>query len=701
MENEMNPTPLFIETSLSSLFTSSQPRKEFVDDLAMQLHFQYLDHKSSRIIIQPQKENWFLSFQKKLRARPVMLVLSVLVAMLVLTGIVYAVGRLSGYIPGFGFSSGNQTIYVLDEVTEVEENGLKVQLEQAVSDEERFWVKLRIEILGEPPFFSSSYLLLEDGTRIELDSSGSSYQDELATLTYTFPALPADTTKFTLFIENLSDEVIEIPLVLKPIREGEIMPVAELGEYPIYSPTQHGLRLSLDHVAPGSDRTVFQVSVQFDEPGTMVIGQWTVTLLDQVGRIFPLTEIPSNNIDRGKAALYQTMPFTGNEELILTLQSVPQIEKKLNLMRDYSTDPGKFFFDPGTNPQPGQIWKLDEQVQVGDLTLQVVRAELNNANELTFEFEEYPDVTGVMLYTDTPDIKSARGGMPTDNQNFTGAIGFHQFPTDPFVIQIRSVYFSVAGEWQINWTPPKAPDQSTVPALPTATAPILPTPTATISNEDALYLEVKRLSDLFDAPYQQGPGWVHIVREQHSKVEEGQLIPPAYYKTNEWYEVDTDGYIQRSLYTDYTENGTILQQSATIGNYSVNFSFGGSGYNEMEPRLLSLDRLNESFLHADEYKSEITGEEVDCQDGKRCLLIMVKDLLEQPIQENGSQKAISGTVLNVWIDLKTGLQFKFESIYLYDDGSEEVRTTRQVLLVEKVEQAPEEVVGMLDRVVLP
>ncbi|HSM24257.1 MAG TPA: hypothetical protein VK856_05285 [Anaerolineaceae bacterium] len=701
MENEINSTPTPIEINLSNLFTSSQPRKEFVDDLAMRLHFQYLEHKSSQREISPKLDGWFLSNWKKLMARPVLLVMSVLIAVMVLTGIVYAVGRLSGYIPGFGFSNGNETIYVLEETVVKEENGMILSVEQAVSDKERFWVKLQVENLEEFPFFSSCYLLLEDGTRIELDSSGGSYQDGPTMLTFTFPPLPTDTTNLTLFIEGLQEGTIEIPLVLRPIRKEEILPVEELGEYPILSPSQHGLQLSLDHVAPGSDRTVFQVSIIFDEPGTMINGQWTVTLQDQEGRVYPLTEITSNNIDRGKSALFQTMPFTGNEELVLTLQSVPIMDQKLNLQRDYSTNPGKFVFDPGPDPQPGQVWEMDDKVHIGDLTLQLIRAELNNANELTFEFTAQDDVTGVMLYAETPDIRNAQGGKPTGNGNFTGVIGLNQFSSDPIEFQIRSVYFSVAGEWQINWTPPAAPDESTAQVFATATVPVFPTATTTIPSEDALYLEVKRLSDQFDAPYQQGPGWVHIVREQHSKVEEGQLIPPAYYKTNEWYEVDPDGYIQRFLYTEFNNNGAIIQQSATVGNYSVNFTFGSSGYNELEPRRISLDRLNESFRNADEYKSEISGEEVDCQDGKRCLLISVKDLLDPPIQPSGYEKAISGTISNVWIDKETGLQFKFESIYLYEDGSEEVRSTRQVLLVEKVDQVPEEVIGILDRVVLP
>ena len=701
MENEINPTPTTIETNLSTLFTSSQPRKEFVDDLAMKLHFQYLNHKSSRIEIQPQRDNWFLAIQKKFRARPVMLILSVLVALLVLTGIVYAVSRLSGYIPGFGFASGSQSIYVLEESTEVEENGLILQVEQAVSDEGRFWVKLRVENLDDLPFFSSSYLLLEDGTRIERESGGSSDQDGLTSLTYSFPALPADTTTLTLFIENLADNPIQLPLTLRPIRNGELIPVTKLGEYPISSPTQHGLRLSLDHIAPGSDRTVFQVSVQFDDTGTIIIGQWTVSLMDQDGRSYPLTEITMNNIDRGKAALFQTIPFTGNEELILKLQSVPQIEKKINVMRDYSTKPGKFIFNPGVDPQAGQIWELDEQVQVGDLTLNVVRAELNNANELIFEFEAQQDVTGVMLYADTPEIKSARGGVPAGDQNFNAVIGFHQLPNDPIEIQIRAVYFRIAGEWQINWTPPKSPDQSTVQALPTATIPVFPTPTATIPSEDALYLEVKRLTDQFDTPYQQGPGWVHVVIDKYFNPRPGQDFPPPYLRTEIWYEIDEEGYVLRSLYTDYDENDVIMQQVATIGDFSVNFTFGHNGYNGSPKYRPTLDMLIPSLLSASEIGSETTREEVKCDNGKNCLLITILDRFDQPFQNRGDEKATAGVIFKVWIDIETGLQFKSESQYIMGDGSQEQSYIETVKIVEKVDQAPEEIVGILDRVVLP
>ena len=701
MNKNSNLTQSTIDTNLHTLFTNQHPQQQFEEELAKKLrsHHQHLQlprTEDQHTYSQPKKLFWM-----KLRARPTTLILSILIAMLALTGIVYAVGRLSGYIPGFGFANSSQSIYVLSEMIQIEENGVVTQVEQAVSDENKFWVKLSVENLEEQPPFLSAYLLLEDGTRVEFELGENSFSDGVASFAFSFPALPPGTTTLTLTIEDLVENLIQLPLVLRPIREGELLPVAEEGEYPLYSPYQQGLRLSLDYVAPASDRTVFQVSLQFDEPYTMIIGQWTVTLSDQEGRVYPLTEITPGNIDRGKSALFQTAPFRGNEDLILTLVNVPQIEKKINVMRDYSTNPGIFIFDPGKDPQPGQVWELDEQIQVGEFDLHLVKAELINAEEIVFEFGTHQNVTGVMLYAETPEIKSSRGGVPAGDQNFSAAIGFHQLPSEPIEIQIRGVYFKIPGEWQLEWTPPAAPMESSIQVFPTATVPILSTPTATKPITDALYLDVKRLSDQFDTPYQQGPGWVHIVTEQHSKVEEGQLIPPPYYKSDEWYQIDADGYIQRSLSTDYTDKGNILQQAAVIGNYSINFTFGGGDYNSMEPQRISLDRLNESFLHAEAYKSEINGEEVDCLDGKRCLLISVKDLLELPIQPSGYEEAIAATIFKVWIDLETGLQNKFESIYLYSDGSEEVRSTRQVLLVEKMENAPEEIVGILDWVVLP
>ena len=84
--------------------------------------------------------------------------------------------------------------------------------------------------------------------------------------------------------------------------------------------------------------------------------------------------------------------------------------------------------------------------------------------------------------------------------------------------------------------------------------------------------EVKQL-ERFDA-FQQGPGWVHAF-ETTSDPRGGRAYPPAYLKSERWYEVDEEAMLPM-VWLDYNSDH---QQSATVGDYSVNFTTGNSGFN--------------------------------------------------------------------------------------------------------------------------
>ncbi len=698
MENNNHFDQETMEKSVSAYFSSPQPRTDFVTELGSKLRLQYQHTQPARQEISTRRNGFWL---RKFQARPVLLILTVFIAVLALTGIVYAFGRLGGFIPGFGFTSGSQPIYVLDQPVTQTQDGVTFRVDQAVSEAEKFWIKVQVENLPEEPEFSTALLRLPDGTQIERDFGQSQKDDDILMLIYTFAALPNPDAPLTLVIKDLLTEPVQIPITLRAIRKSEMLPAADLGDDPLTSPMEGGLQLSLDYLAPARDRTIFQVSVHFEQPNTWIIGRWTVTLQDENGAIYPLTEITPDTMDRNRTALYQTAPFTGQERLTLKLQNEIARNGKIQIMRDYYNQPGVFSFDPGENPQPGQTWELDQPVQVGDLTLRVIGAKSLSDKELAFEFAAHEGVTAVMLSADVDSIQNARSNPPVENQNFSGIIGFDEIPNQPFHVLISMVYMDISGNWQLDWMPPAMPTDAATQFFPTATQPLLPTPTLEAKIEDELYQRVKALSDQFDAPYQQGPGWVHVSKEQHSQVVEGQVLPPPYMKTDIWYEIDAAGYVLRSLYTDTTTDGSIIQQVAAIGNYSVNFTFGGGGYNNPVAYRPTLDQLSESFKHAEEDKSDIQGEEVDCLDGNRCLLVSVRNMFEHVLQLSGNEKAMSGTVFKVWIDLETGLQFKSETIYLYVDGSETVNSSNQVLKVERMDQAPQEIVGLLDRVVLP
>jgi hypothetical protein len=86
------------------------------------------------------------------------------------------------------------------------------------------------------------------------------------------------------------------------------------------------------------------------------------------------------------------------------------------------------------------------------------------------------------------------------------------------------VYYNAHESWQIHWQPPAVPEA--LPGTPAAT--ITPTLTSTPTSTGPIFLEVQGLAEQFEAPFQQGPGWVHVVTEIVTNPQAGQNYPPPY-----------------------------------------------------------------------------------------------------------------------------------------------------------------------------
>jgi hypothetical protein len=214
-------------------------------------------------------------------------------------------------------------------------------------------------------------------------------------------------------------------------------------------------------------------------------------------------------------------------------------------------------------------------------------------------------------------------------------------------------------------------------------------------------LEVQSLAQKFDAPLQQGAGWVHVISENVSENQQaGQVYPPPYYQDEQWSEVDADGWVLRNLTTDHDANGVILQQAATIGNYKINFTTGDT-FTDIQPYQFSLDMLTQSLAQAAQYNTQVLREETICEDGSPCMLITLLDSFAQPIQNPGEAQALGGSGNRTWISLQTGQQVKFEWFYVLADGQERVDSTRRTLLVEKVVSPPQDVLDFFAKVVAP
>ena len=683
--DEVNWTlPPELDAAMQKFYKGPEPSPEFISRLDRELR----SHPPSRSSASSKnKEN----LMRSLRARPALAIFLAILALLFLTGIAYAIGRITGYIPGFGFTSGDP--YVLTSPVQMSQNGVSIRVEQAVYDTSGLWVKLHVAGFSEGAQYTQAYILTESGERMQSQQGGSiNSESSVWQLTYVFSKIDDPVRPISLMLENLDGQSVQFTFNLRPATSDEVLPALSGSALPLQGEVQDHMALVLESVAMSTNRTILQVSLHFDQPGIWLNAPWNVTMTDDDGSLYPLADISPDTMDIGKTRLYETGPLQGNERLTLALVSFPP-GPTLPMLMDFSTNPAAFLFDPGTNPQVGQTWSLDETLHAGQFTLHLVGARMTSPTELVFEFEPTPNVTGVMLYS--ASASGASGGVPVQNSGFTASLAFASMPTTPVEIQVRSVHYGATGTWQVTWEAPAASilNFATMPPAPSPTPVIAPT----LVSQDSILLEVQALAGKFGHSIVQGPAWVHVIHENITEnLPANQTYPPPYYKEDAWYEIDQDGWVVRSLTTHLDGNGNVLQQVASVGNKTINFTVGDTS--EYPLYQLSFDFLSRDLDSALQRNVPVLREETTCEDGSSCVLITIDEALTPPMKNPDQLISYVGHVTNVWIDLETGRQTKFQTWWRLADGSMLNDHTQRLLLLETGIAPPIEILNTLDRI---
>ena len=691
--------PTGLDKALTDFYEAPQPDPGFADRLQRRLASRQVEllgtHAKARYPWHSKPTNSFRSF----RSRPSVIILAILLSLLLVFGVAYTIAKLAGYLPGYGFIQEVGKVYVLGEPVEITRGGVMLRVDKAVSDKSVFWVELTVLGLPEGLDSSRAFITLPGGEKIQslMGSETSSASGE-SHRTYSFPPLDGNPQSVMLLVENLGGQDFSLPLTLRRLEAGEIIPIQPAGTVLPQSNTSDGVTLLLDHVAYANDKTILQVSLRFDQPDTWVAGRWQAQLTGPDGSLYPLLDISPGTLD-DTTRIYQTVAFTGTEQLTLTLKMFPQGED-MPLFVDFSAEQAGFTFDLGADPQVGQEWELDQVVKVGNYTLHAVRARATSAQELVFDFEHDKAVTGLMLFTPDPLLHGGAAGLTLQNGNVSAGLTFDKLPTGPLEVRVVRVYYTAHGPWQIHWQPQPAPLALGM-ATPTAGPTLEPYTTPTLTSSDPFLVEMQSLLQKFDAPLQQGPAWIHIVSETTARVAPGQVIPPAYVHTEQWYEIDAQGYIVRSVSIDRDADGQILQQSASVGNYAINFTTGDGGLNDAHRYRLTTDELVQYLNQAASSSGTITRQELPCEDGRPCIVVTMQESFPKPITNPGEEQAFWGAGRQVWVDSQTGQQVKFQSFWLLEDGSKLISSTKNNLLVEKVASPPQEILDILAKVVVP
>jgi len=459
-----NASGLEFEDLVRAAVDTPPPRDEFVQDLWTRLARSAPGSRASQ-----------MSVGRNVRLRTAWIGAGVLMAVLVVATLiigptrVYAAVRqlLLGYIPGVGIVDSSAPIRVLAEPVSQTRQGITITVTSATLTADRTHVEYRIfgvpraaypdreDLLG---CFQPEYLLLPNGTKLER------MQD--------YPPVPADMDHAQLVIPCIAEtlpgtvpEDWELPLrfVLAP-EDLSVLPVIELSPSPEVAaevPATPGAALpspiTFDQVIETADGYiligVFRPSLG---PGEWAQVTGMPQLRDASGAKVAYT-IPNdiqppevNDVAGGFGVAYQFKAAGLAYPLSLEFQGV------VIAPADPSAS-AQFEFDAGANPQPGQEWTLNQQMELAGHTVTLVSVSADGRSGYSFKFEFGPEVYSVGV--DIEGYPAAGGGGGGGGGGVTGgtfytSLDYVEMPTGRLTVNVsNAALITERLTWQGEWSP--------------------------------------------------------------------------------------------------------------------------------------------------------------------------------------------------------------------------------------------------------
>ncbi|MBI2758632.1 MAG: hypothetical protein HYX49_08115 [Chloroflexi bacterium] len=460
------------------------------------------------------------SLMTTLRARPVMMIVIILLALTFLTTVAYAIGRLTGYIPGVGFVEKN-SLRVLAEPVSQTKDGITVSIEQVVVYSERTIIIYKTEGLtiaaanskgegGGNPFGSVQLLRLPDGSTLKesIDYNGTpepildniktqgGWPNYVARLVY--PPVSADVNELTLVIPVLQNMPVgaaaenwEITFHLKPAPAdmtyapiitvappSTSAPVAGETTTPALSnvATLNGFTFQLDNVIELQDGYVFTGNLSWSDSafptGNGMISEAVIPVLtDANGQVIPIEEV---RLDAPYSEYKMSWSYRTNRKAF----SGPLTLSVSSIKTNIAAPPVDFEIDFGSNPQAGQSAEVNRDFLVEGRTIRLLSVSLVPAPEtcqgIGVDFKFSTDVPGISAnVNDTVSSEpmvcagggGGGGGGPVDPTVFTTGVTYKDMPTGirRFSIEFWLPY-EINGPWQVTWTPPLISAPTPTPA---------------------------------------------------------------------------------------------------------------------------------------------------------------------------------------------------------------------------------------------
>ena len=394
------------------------------------------------------------SFMATLRARPVLMILLVLLTLALLSGVVYALGRSLGYIPGLGVVDQNTPFHVLAEPVSQTREGVTVTVEKAIMNADNVLLTYKVDGLTSDKFsfleplntcFSFEELRFPGGESVKPSGGVSSnpvdggFESGFGS-TNKYGPVPAGVTDAIFFIPCINGalspgilpENWELPLHFVPAPPDAaltMMPVIEVTspsvtampavESTLLPVPDAGTAnpLTLTRIIDAGDNRLLYGEIyrhsyilfgELNPPAPPQPGEWRIDwvsldLVDNNGQKIDWT-FP-RDIDQ---------PVSDSPYKLVWAIVVPEFAPPLRISQTVryaissnSQDTYAFEFDARTNPQLLQEWNLNTEFQFASHTIRLTRISANpvrtgyifsfetddsSVNSLSARIDGYPSI---------------------------------------------------------------------------------------------------------------------------------------------------------------------------------------------------------------------------------------------------------------------------------------------------------------------
>ncbi len=418
------------------------------------------------------------SLMQTLKARPLFVLLIVVLILLLLSGAAYAVGNMLGYIPGIGIIDRSAPLRVLAEPVSLTREGITLTVTEAVLSSDQTVIKLTVQ--GVPPdaypkseadagCMGAVNLLLPDGALLKggFISGGNwgSFESRLqygpvpagveqAVLTVdciggTIPGrLPADWKIPVRFIPAPPDLTV-MPVI-------DIPPSARPGNTPGSSAPSPS-PLTLDKAVELADGYILIGATH-----TMVLPDGLVAQAFEQSPFLKITDANGQEVYAEPASDVSFPVSTSDDSpwaykikgksfawpLSISLENVI-----VSLPQGQET---RFEFDTGPDPQVGQEWILNKDLETEGYHARLVAIKrLEDGYQFTIKAD--PSVVNVGAWFD--GYTATGGGGGGDGQGNLQQSNFYQgaLPSGKFIVVFAIQTVRVPGQWTIAWQPEVPP----------------------------------------------------------------------------------------------------------------------------------------------------------------------------------------------------------------------------------------------------